>query len=315
VTQDTGFDTPRHPVRLVANRTGLSPHVLRAWERRYGVVAPHRSQGGQRLYSDQDVERLRQLRQLTGKGHSISRIATLSLAELERLEEQEPPAPPIPSAGRVDGSEAAELVDEALGAVRALDADELQAVLQRAAVTLGGPMFLDEVVAPAVEAVGDGWAGGSLSVAQEHMSSAVFRRVLEWLVGVYRVEGDAPRLAVATPPGQVHEIGALMVAACAAAEGWGITYLGPDLPVADLLAAARDTGARAIALSIVYSSDDEKLLAALRATRAGLAEGTPLLVGGAAASGLREPLEDSGAVVLDSLPELRARLRELGDAE
>ncbi len=315
MNRDNSFETPRHPVRLVANRTGLSPHVLRAWERRYGVVAPHRSDGGQRLYSDQDIERLRQLRQLTAKGHSISRIAGLSLAELDGLEELERVQPVVPPFGEVDGSAAAELVDEALRAVRRLDADDLQAVLQRGAVTLGGPLFLDEVVAPALQAVGDSWAGKSLTVAQEHMSSAVFRRVLEWLVGVYRVEGDAPRLVVATPPGQAHEIGALMVAACAAAEGWGITYLGPDLPVPDLLAAARDTGPRAVALSIVYSSDDEKLLASIEAARQALPERTLLLLGGAAANRLSEDLEQRGAIVLDSLPELRARLRELGEGE
>ncbi|MGZ8399298.1 MAG: MerR family transcriptional regulator [Gemmatimonadales bacterium] len=315
MNQDSSFDTPRHPVRLVAIRTGLSPHVLRAWERRYGVVAPDRSEGGQRLYSDHDVERLRQLRQLTRRGHSISRIATLSLAELERLEQQEPPAPAVPRAGAVESSAAAEFVGEALSAVRGLDAGELQAVLQRGAVTLGGPVFLDEVVAPAVEAVGHGWSSGSLSVAQEHMSTAVFRRALEWLGEVYRVEGEAPRLVVATPPGEAHELGALMVATCAAAEGWGITYLGPDLPVAELLAAVRDIEARAVALSIVYSSNDEGFLAAIEATRVGLPEGTPLLVGGAAANRLREALEASGAIVLDSLPDLRVRLREFGEAE
>ena len=106
-----------------------------------------------------------------------------------------------------------------------------------------------------------------------------------------------------------------MVATCAAAEGWGITYLGPDLPVAELLAAVRDTEARAVALSIVYSSNDEEFLAAIKATRVGLPEGTPLLVGGAAANQLRDSLESLGAIVLDSLPELRARLRELGEAE
>ena len=315
MNRDSSFETPRHPVRLVANRTGLSPHVLRAWERRYGVVAPHRSEGGQRLYSDQDVERLRQLRQLTARGHSISRIATLSLAELERLEAEAPPAPAMRPDGAVESSEAAELVAEALRAVRALDADELQAVLQRAAVTLGGPLFLDEVVAPAVEAVGDGWAGGSLSVAQEHMSSAVFRRVLEWLVGVYRVEGEVPRLVVATPPGQAHEIGALMVAACAAAEGWGITYLGPDLPVADLLAAVRETRRASGRAQHRLLLRRREVAGGSSAARRGLPEGTPLLVGGAAASGLRGALEDLGAIVLDSLPELRARLREMGEAE
>ena len=279
------------------------------------MVAPHRSQGGQRLYSDHDVERLRRLRQLTGRGHSISRIATLSLPALERLEEQTPPVPAVPRAGEVESSAAAEIVGEALGAVGRLDAEDLQAVLQRGAVTLGGPVFLDEVVAPAVEAVGDGWSSGSLSVAQEHMSTAVFRRVLEWLIGVYRVEDEMPRLVVATPPGQVHELGALMVAACAAAEGLGITYLGPDLPVAELLAAARDTGAGAVALSIVYSSNDEAVLAAIKATREGLPKGTPLVVGGAAANRLREAMEASGVIVLDSLPELRGRLRELRAAE
>ncbi|HZN96313.1 MAG TPA: MerR family transcriptional regulator [Gemmatimonadales bacterium] len=312
---DTSFDTPRHPVRLVANRTGLSPHVLRAWERRYAVVAPHRSQGGQRLYSDHDVERLRRLSQLTGRGHSISRIASLPLEELERLEEQAPSAPAVRRAGEDESSAAAELVGEALRAVRRLDAEELQAVLQRGAITLGGPVFLDEVVAPAVEAVGDGWSRGALSVAKEHMSTAVFRRVLEWQLGAYRVDDDMPRLVVATPPGESHELGALMVAVSAVGQGWGITYLGPDLPVVELLAAARDIEARAVALSTVYSPNDEKLLAAVKATREGMPKRTPLIIGGAAANRLREPMGASGAIVLDSLPELRAQLRELREAE
>jgi methylmalonyl-CoA mutase cobalamin-binding subunit len=106
-----------------------------------------------------------------------------------------------------------------------------------------------------------------------------------------------------------------MVAACAAAEGWGITYLGPDLPVAELPAAARDTAARAVALSIVYSSDDERLVAEVEAARQALPERTLLLLGGAAANRLSEDLEQRGAIVLDSLPELRARLRELGEGE
>jgi len=315
VNRDTSFDTPRHPVRLVANRTGLSPHVLRAWERRYAVVAPHRSQGGQRLYSDHDVERLRRLSQLTGRGHSISRIASLPLEELERLEEQAPSAPAVRRAGEDESSAAAELVGEALRAVRRLDAEELQAVLQRGAITLGGPVFLDEVVAPAVEAVGDGWSRGALSVAKEHMSTAVFRRVLEWQLGAYRVDDDMPRLVVATPPGESHELGALMVAVSAVGQGWGITYLGPDLPVVELLAAARDIEARAVALSTVYSPNDEKLLAAVKATREGMPKRTPLIIGGAAANRLREPMGASGAIVLDSLPELRAQLRELREAE
>ena len=83
----------------------------------------------------------------------------------------------------------------------------------------------------------------------------MFRRVLGWLLGVYEVDGAAPRLVVATPPGQVHELGALMVAVSAAAEGWAVTYLGPDLPVADLVSAVAQTDARAVAISVVYVPD------------------------------------------------------------
>jgi MerR family transcriptional regulator, light-induced transcriptional regulator len=305
VSPDSSFDDPRHPVRLVANLTGLSPHVLRAWERRYGVVAPHRSEGGQRLYSDRDIERLRLLRQLTGQGHSISRVGGLSLADLERLQKQVHPGPVILPAGNGQSSAAADVVGEVLGAVGRFDAQELQAVLQRGAITLGGPVFLNEVLSPAVEAVGEGWSSGTLSIAQEHMSTAVFRRVLEWQLGAYRVDGDMPALVVATPP----------VAVSAVGEGWGVTYLGPNLPVAELLTATRDIEARAVALSTVYSPNDEELLAAVKATREGLPQSTPFIIGGAAANRLRKGMEATGAIVLDSLPEARAMLRGLREAE
>ena len=315
--------TPRYPVRLVAVRTGLTPHVLRAWERRYGVVTPARSEGGQRLYSDFDIERLRLLRQLTDRGHAIGAIASLPLAELTKLmvEADRAGEEGASSDGAAGGAaEAAETrsrsVDECLAAVaratRALDAVALQGVLEQAALSFGVPAFLDEVVAPALMRVGAGWAEGSVSVAQEHLATAVFRRVLSWLFRMFEVRGTAPRLVVATPPGQIHELGALMVAASAAAEGWGVVYLGPDLPVADLLSAVGQTGARAVAVSVVYVPERVDLLAALREMRAGLPERVPLLVGGAATPELADEAEAAGALVIASLPELRVMLRQLG---
>jgi cobalamin-dependent methionine synthase I len=148
-----------------------------------------------------------------------------------------------------------------------------------------------------------------VSVAQEHMATAVFGRVLGWLLRVYEVRGAAPRLLVATPPSQVHELGALMVAASAAAEGWRVTYLGPDLPVAELVSAVAQTGARAVAVSAVYVSDGVDLVAALREMRAGLPERVPVLVGGAATRDIES--EAAGALVIASLPDLRAVLRGL----
>ncbi len=325
MNDDTESQSPRYPVRLVALRTGLSPHVLRAWERRYGVVVPTRSKGGQRLYSDLDIERLRRLRRLTDGGHAIGRIFSLSPDALSRLDDElagreEGAAWPAggsseaPPAEQSHAESVREFTTAALRATRRLDAPELQGGLERAAVTLGVPAFLDEVVGPTLQGIGHGWIEGSVSVGQEHMATAVFRRVLGWLLRVYEVNGPAPRIVVATPPRQVHELGAMMVAASAAAEGWGVTYLGPDLPVAELLSAAKQTGARAVAVSVVYPSDDPDLYAALRETRAGLPERVPLLVGGAAGRGIRAQAEAEGAVVIESLPEFRTLLRRL-DAE
>ncbi len=298
---------PRYPVRVVAGRTGLSPHVLRAWERRYQVVAPTRSEGGQRLYSDLDIARLRTLRLLTDDGHAISRLAGMTLDELKALE-QIPVEPGAPTAG-ADAS-----VGEAVRAAMRFDSAELQAVLERAAVTYGVPTFLDQMVAPALERIGHGWAEGSVSIAQEHMATVVFRRVLGWLLGVYQVEGPAPRLVVATPAGETHELGALLAAVSAAAEGWRVTYLGPDVPLADLVSAAEETRADAVALSIVYPSGNNTLLLELR-RNGGLSSNVPLIVGGAGTRHFRTEAESAGALVVGSLPEFRSLLGRLADRE
>lgn len=313
MANSSDLQIPRFPVRLVAERTGLTPHVLRAWERRYGVVRPSRSEGGQRLYSLEDIERLRRLRLLTERGHAIGRIAGLSLDSLVRLEEETPPGPGTEAErpGRGEDGATSDFVAAALAAMRRLDASDLQASLERAAVTLGAPDFLDGVVGPVLEEIGKGWSTRSVTVAEEHLATGAFRRVLGWLLGVYEVTGPAPRIVVATPPGQVHELGALMVAVSAAAERWGVTYLGPDLPVDDLLAAVSQTKARTVALSAVYLPDGADVMEAIRATRDRLPRQIPLLLGGAAAPGIRDQAEEAGAVVVDSLPELRVMLRRL----
>jgi DNA-binding transcriptional MerR regulator/methylmalonyl-CoA mutase cobalamin-binding subunit len=312
MTDSVALTAPRYPVRLVALRTGLTPHVLRAWERRYNVVAPTRSDGGQRLYSDLDIERLRRLRRLTERGHAIGRIAGLSLDELRRLDEQ--PAA-VPSEASADASTLAEgarvAVERALRAARRFDTAELQAVLERSAVTLGVPVFLESVVAPAVDRIGHGWAEGSVTVAQEHMATGVFRRILGWLLAVYEVQGAKRRIVVATPPHQVHELGALLVGVTAAAEGWRVTYLGPDMPASDLVTAAEQTGAHAVALSIVYAADNAEMAESIREIRAGLPESVALIIGGAASDGIRRQAETSGAMVVDTLAEFRALLRRL----
>jgi methanogenic corrinoid protein MtbC1 len=277
------------------------------------------------LYSELDVQRLVLLRQLADRGHAIGRIAALPMEDLARLDQESaerlPTQAPSRSSdtardlpGQARAGIAADAVAAALQATRRLDAVELQAVLERAAVTLGVPAFIDQVVAPALAQVGHGWSERSVSVGQEHMATAVFRRVLGWLLRVYEATSGAPRIVVATPPGHGHELGALMAAASAAAEGWSVTYLGPDLPVMDLVGTAAQAGARAVAVSAVYQPSGVDLLRALRETRAGLPEAIPLLAGGSAALAIRAGAQAAGVRVVDSLAEFRALLPRLAEA-
>lgn len=296
---------PRHPVRVVAARTGLSPHVLRAWERRYAVIAPDRSDTGRRLYSDADIERLILLRVLTAAGESISQLAQLPDRELARMARAHGPTPSISLA------ESEPWRTRTLQAVEAIDAPALRSILGRATLALGVPRFLAEVAAPLLVAVGERWHAGTLGIAEEHLATAVTREVLGWIRESSEAAPGAPVLVIATPAGQVHEGGALLAAASAAAAGWRVTYLGADLPGREIALAAERTGARAVALSLIHPARDPGMGAELKAIRKGLPAGVPILAGGSAAVGYRKEVEAAGGTVLEGLPALEERLRLL----
>lgn len=264
------------------------------------------------MYSDLDVERLQLLRRLTARGHSIGQLAKIPLADLASIagEEEEPSS----GSGRVEppsGEKVKEFRSAAVRAAQCLSAGELQGVLERAAVTLGVPAFLEEVASPSIREIGHGWREGTISVGQEHLATAVFRQVLGWIIDTFEVQEPTTRLLVATPPGQIHELGALLAAATAAAEGWDVVYLGADLPVSDLLNAARQTRVRAVALSVVLVTDISELIEDLKQIRQGLEPQVRLFVGGAAAGRQPDEFRAVGAQVIDTLDEFRNELRRL----
>ena len=300
-------DLPRHPVRVVAQRTGLSSHVLRAWERRYGVVTPTRTEGGQRLYSDSDIARLLLLRTLTVAGGAISQLAQLPNDELSRMVREEPLSAPEAA----PGGSAEQWRAGALAAIAALDSSALRRELGRSAMALGVPHFLEQVVSPMLREVGLRWQDGRLGVAHEHLATAVVREVLGWVRESSETMGAAPTLVVATPTNQVHEGGALLVAATAAAEGWRVTYLGVNLPGPEIAAAAVRTGARAVALSLIYPDNDPTLGSQLEALRRSLPAGVTLLVGGSAAPAYQVEVEAAQGQVATDLAELRGALHRL----
>lgn len=301
--------TPRHPIRVAAKRSGLTPAALRAWERRYQAVHPGRSEGGQRLYSDRDVERLRTLRALTEVGRPISMVAELSTESAKELLLQDRTAigdPSVAVAAEVAPGplDPVDLVDEALRQVVALDPDGLERTLWRGTMTLGASTFLAEVVGPLLTRIGEGWVAGEITPGQEHLATGVVERTLARLTDAAGPT-SGPGLVVATLPGERHGLGARLVAAAAVLEGWSVTYLGTDLPESDIAGAAAGVGARAVAISVVQDRAGSSIpsLALLREL---LDPKTLLLVGGGGAAGLDHDRLPEGVLVLDGLAGLRA---------
>ena len=309
---------PRHPIAVVAARTGLNQDLLRAWERRYQVVQPARTAGGQRLYSDADVERLRLLGAVTAAGRGIAGVAALSTAELVRLADEDATAREIGTArpaasGESDPRDDA-IVDRAMALVHALDGEGLHALLRRGIAAHGVPRFLERVVAPLLTRIGDGWHAGRLSIAQEHFASAVISVFIGEVTRAMASPADAPRLLVATPAGSRHVIGAALVAAVAATEGWRVLFLGADLPASEIAGVVERGEADAIAVSVTYGENRGAMLAELRALRQLVPSGVPIVAGGRALRGLETEIGALGIQSGGTLDELRTIL-ELYDAE
>lgn len=303
---DVSLTAPRYAIRIAAQRSGITPDTLRAWERRYSAVTPARSGTARRLYSDADIDRLRTLRALVDRGHSIGYVAGLTPAEMASLlESAEHPLPPrAPHLGPA----AARALESAERALASFDAPGLRRVLQRAMMDMDTDGVIEHVMAPLCRSVGVQWQEGTICTAHEHVASAAIRDALGSMLDVLRVAPGERRLVVATPAGERHEFGALMAAAVASSAGFSVTYLGPDLPAQDIATAARRVGAHAVLLSIVRGMPLADVRREFAALRDALDSSVPILLGG---SGARDAARSDallGAAIVDDFARLREAL-------
>lgn len=310
----------KHPIRVVALRTGLSPSVLRAWERRYGLVTPSRSEGGQRLYSDADLERLSLLNRATQGGRAISQVAPLEISELEALVAEDAAAARTEVSrgrGRRDGGSRGpllvdhEAVAEAMRAVESLESDRLELLLRRAAVEGSATGVIERLFVPLLRQIGDRWQEGTLHPRHEHLATSVLRRVIEWLAEAVRPAESIGRIVIGTPVGELHEIGAMLAAAAAASEAWDVTFLGSNVPVDDIVGAAHEVEASAVGLSIVNPADAGRFGRFVVQVRQRLPESATLILGGASAGILGVAVDRPGVVRVGDLTQFRSVLRSL----
>ena len=300
-----------HAIKVVSRRTGLSAHVIRIWEKRYAAVEPERTGTHRRLYSDEQIERLILLRAITQGGHRIGHVAKLPTEKLRELAAECAAANGHTTSLLTGAAAPHSFLAECIAAVRSLDSRSLEDCLNRASTELGAQGLLQRVIAPLVQTLGELWRDGSITAAHEHFASAVIRIFLGQAAKPFSGTDNAPVLLVATPAGQIHELGALLVGASAANLGWHVTYLGASLPAAEIAGAARQNRARAVALSLVYPEDDSRLEGELTRLRELLSADVVVLVGGRAMPAYCGVLDKIGATQVEDLAHFCRALDEL----
>jgi len=183
--------------------------------------------------------------------------------------------------------------------------------LMRGLVLLGHQGLLRKVIAPLTQSIGELWREGSLTAAHEHFASASLRVFLTNASRPYAQPANAPLLVVTTPTGQLHELGAVIISSAARHAGWNVAFLGTSLPAAEIAGAAAQKDARAVALSIVYPSDDSSLPAELELLRKLLPRQTAIITGGRAAGAYREGRDRIQASIITDLEDFARALDRL----
>lgn len=259
----------------LSRRVGISDHLLRAWESRYGLLQPVRSAGGFRLYSEADESRVRRMQAHLARGLSAAEAARAVLGE-----DSTAGADPDQAAGTHRTPPAAgELPGGLRQALDAFDEPAAQAALDRLVSDLSVTAVLRDVVLPYLAELGERWERGTASVAQEHFATNVIRGRLAGLARGWG-NGHGPRAVLACPPGELHDLALMVFGIALNRNGWRIDYLGMSTPVEELTRTVDARHPDLVVLAATLPENLEPLVAQLTA----LARRAPLALAGAGAT-------------------------------
>jgi DNA-binding transcriptional MerR regulator len=270
----------------LSKRAGITPELLRAWERRYGLLRPARSAGGLRLYSPADVERVALMQQHLAEGLAAAEAAALAVRDA--VDEEAARTALRPAAIR----------DELATALDAFDEPRAQAILDRLLALATVETLLAEVVVPYLQELGERWRRGDASVAQEHFASSMLRGRLLGLARGWGL-GLGPVAVLACLPGEQHDLGLIAFGLALRSQGWRIVYLGPDSPLDTVADVSHQLEPSLVVLNAVSRERVRPVLPQLRA----LTRRHKLALGGAAAE---DTLETDGILALTGDPTAEA---------
>lgn len=261
----------------LSQRTGVSPELLRAWQRRYGLLEPARSPGGFRLYTRADEERVRRMKDHLARGVAAAEAARLAMAPEEVA----------------DGS-LMSMREELRVALEAFDEAGAQRVLDGALATFTLDAMIDELLLPHLHDLGERWSDGRVTVAQEHFASNLIRARLLALARGWDA-GYGPRAVLACPEGELHDLGLVLFGVALAKRGWRVTFLGANTPLETVAAAASQTNPNAV----VIAASDPSYLKRDADALADLARSHRVVLAGRGADGIAEKI---GAELYDLDP-------------
>jgi MerR family transcriptional regulator, light-induced transcriptional regulator len=280
--------SPALRIGELSARVGVSPHVLRAWERRYGLLRPTRSAAGQRLYDAGDEQRVRRMLELMADGYGTGTAARLIAAPAGvRAAPSEPPP------------DAAELVALLWAAIVALDDVTADGAIDALLATYALDTVVGGALLQVLSDVGAAWQRGELTIAHEHFASSVIGGRMRALGRGWN-QGLGPHAVLACPPGERHDLGLLGFALLLRARGWRITFLGADVPAGAIAGAADDLRPDVVVLAGARRPPLARATDALAA----LAASHRVALGGAGAT--RARAEVIGAQLLDDDPVVAA---------
>ncbi len=283
-------------IHIASEMTGVSEALIRAWERRYGVLKPRRTPSGYRAYTQADIEVLRRLKKLTEEGVAIAEaVRLLPLIKKEAKEHVVAMTSPrkAPRAAQLAGWR-----NEVLLAAQRVDQQAVELVLDDAMGSLPPVAYFEDFLMPLQRELGDRWHAGVVTVAEEHLVTQAVRQ------RVFALLQQAPKRArhhvvCACLPEEDHELGLMGVALKFRHAGWRVTFLGARTPTEHLVRVVRTVKPEVVALSSILEVN-EGLRAMIKEVKAALPEGGRVLVGGAGAERISAVLKGLGAVMVQT---------------
>ncbi len=306
--EQTNLDKSKHPIQVVARRTGLSADVIRAWERRYKAVTPIRASNNRRLYDDIDVEKLILLRRATSVGRRIGDVAGLSIKKLRKLvDTDESAVAQLPTTGiqkRPSTGSVMEHFDDCLDAIQRLHNQDVYNCLSKASKSLGITFLLEDLLRPLVSYIQDECRRGALRDAHYAVAIYSIRAFLSDLVMNKPHTETEYKLICTSPVGQVSDIAALRLAVAAESHGWQTIFLGMYGSVDEIIFTQQKSGAQLVAIGITRPADDPLLANQLRQLRTKLQNSVEIAATGSGAVAHFDVLQEIQANFIQTISEM-----------